>query len=195
MTGLKLDLPLFQYSQDESAINEHQVLDDGRQVVMFIIHSFSSKINQESTDATDDLQFSLYIWWQEERCQVSSQTEEVDDDWFPDPVFIKSRMQTGKSIIQMRDKETTTAAYLGLEVKYPKIEMKIIFFLNHHHIHLIITNKYISPDNFVFYYLKDGNIEIPNCQIPKYPNIKHENRVFYNFVWWDFRSYRGFEFS
>ena len=74
---------------------------------------------------------STYIRWQEERCQVSSQTEEVDDDWFPDPVFIKSRMQTGKSIIQMRDKETTTAAYLGLEVKYPKIEMKIrlnIFF-------------------------------------------------------------------
>ena len=85
----------------------------------------SSKINQESTEATDDLQFSLYIWWQEERCQVSSQTEEVDEDWFPDPVFIKSQMQTGKSIIQMRDKETTTAAYLGLEVKYPKIEMKI----------------------------------------------------------------------
>ena len=35
MTDLKLDLPLFQYSQDESVVKGDQVLDDGRRVVMF----------------------------------------------------------------------------------------------------------------------------------------------------------------
>ena len=35
MTDLKLDLPLFQYSQEETVVKGDQVLDDGRRVVLF----------------------------------------------------------------------------------------------------------------------------------------------------------------
>ena len=35
MTDFKLDLPLFQYSQEETVVKGDQVLDDGRRVVLF----------------------------------------------------------------------------------------------------------------------------------------------------------------
>ena len=55
MTDLKLDLPLFQYSQDESVVKGDQVLDDGRRVVMFTtnVHlKYLAKSEQVLADGT-----------------------------------------------------------------------------------------------------------------------------------------------
>ena len=55
MTDLKLALPLFQYSQDESVVKGDQVLDDGRQVVMFTtnVHlKYLAKSEQVLADGT-----------------------------------------------------------------------------------------------------------------------------------------------
>ena len=100
-----------------------------------IIHSLTSKIDQESAEAVGNYQSayqglgfnSLSIFYDEKQDAGFPARLKKDLSWFPDPVSIKSGTQAGKSFIkvQMKDKETTTAAYLGLKVKYPEIEMKI----------------------------------------------------------------------
>ena len=64
MIDLKLDLPLFQYSKDETVVKGDHILDDGRRIVLITTNShlkYLAKSEQVLADGTFRITFIISV--------------------------------------------------------------------------------------------------------------------------------------